>query len=149
MPKRLCRPVSTTGDRITGAWLFAIADLAGEDWGDQARAAATKIELGSDSQTAGVRLLAAIKAIKETAEAGEEGMGSAELTHKLAADPDSEWHEYRRSSPISERQLASMLKNYKTAGGSRIAPDRIRIGGRQVRGYLWVWFDDAWGRYLA
>jgi len=129
--------------------LFAIADLAGEDWGDQARAAATKIELGSDSRTAGVRLLAAIKAVKETAEVEEEGIGSAEVVQKLAADPASEWHEYRRASPISERQLASMLKNYKTAGGTRIAPDRIRIGGRQVRGYLWVWFEDAWGRYLA
>jgi putative DNA primase/helicase len=129
--------------------MFAIADLAGEDWGDQARAAAAKIELGADSQTSGVRLLAAIKAVKEAAEVKEDGIGSGDLAEKLAADPASEWHEYRGGKPISERQLANALKNYRTAGGTRIAPDRIRVGGRQVRGYLWVWFEDVWGRYLS
>ena len=42
---------------------FAIADLAGEDWGDQARAAAVKIEAGSDSRTVNTRALADIRAI--------------------------------------------------------------------------------------
>src|SRR5262249_11101064 len=39
---------------------FAIADLAGDDWGEQARAAAVKIERSSDTTTDGVRLLADI-----------------------------------------------------------------------------------------
>jgi Protein of unknown function (DUF3631)/Zinc-binding domain of primase-helicase len=42
---------------------LAIADLAREDWGDKARAAAIKIEGKADNRTIGVRLLADIKAL--------------------------------------------------------------------------------------
>jgi hypothetical protein len=42
---------------------FAIADLAGTDWGDKARAAAVKIEGKADNRTISVRLLADIKVL--------------------------------------------------------------------------------------
>ena len=42
---------------------LAIADLAGADWGDKARAAAVKIEGKADSRTTGARLLTDIKAL--------------------------------------------------------------------------------------
>ena len=41
--------------------MLAIADLAGEDWGDKARAAASQIEGATDTSSVGVRLLADIK----------------------------------------------------------------------------------------
>ena len=54
---RGCAPAMPGGfeNRRADNWRiqFAIADLAGDDWGDKARAAALKIERGSDSRTNG------------------------------------------------------------------------------------------------
>ena len=123
---------------------FAIADLAGEDWGDKARAAAVAIEGKSDSRTAGVRLLAAIQALFND---GEDHpmtgpVSSATLIDKLTADPISEWAEWRRGKPISQRQLADLLKPF------HIFPEQVRIGERQVRGYYRKQFEEAWKIYL-
>jgi hypothetical protein len=123
---------------------FAIADLAGEDWGDKARAAAVAIEGKSDSRTAGVRLLAAIQALFND---GEDHpmtgpVSSATLIDKLTADPISEWAEWRRGKPISQRQLADLLKPF------HIFPEQVRIGERQVRGYHRKQFEEAWKIYL-
>ncbi len=123
---------------------FAIADLAGEDWGDKVRAAAVEIESTSDSRTAGSQALAAIKTIFDSIE--DDAIGSEELCHKLAADPDSEWAEWGKSrKPITQAQLARLLKPFG------IFPDRVRpsrLGGEQIRGYHRSWFEDAWERYL-
>ena len=117
-----------------------IADLAREDWGDKARAAAIRIESGSDSRTANARALAATKTVFESIE--DDGIGSEDLIKKITADPDSEWAEWRSGKPITQNQLARLLKPYG------IAPDRVRIDGRQVRGYLRAWFVEAWERWL-
>jgi Protein of unknown function (DUF3631)/CHC2 zinc finger len=121
---------------------LAIADLAGGDWGDQARLAAAGLECASDTRTAGGRLLAALKLIFDQIEAGEDAIGSEELVNKLTADTSSEWAEWRAGKPISQRQLASLLKPY------RIFPEQVRIGPRQVRGYVRSRFADVWERYL-
>jgi putative DNA primase/helicase len=119
---------------------FAIADLAGTDWGDKARDAAVAIERTSDSKTAGVRVLAAIKVCFDQTMA--DAIGSQDLVDTLAADTTSEWAEWRGGKPITQRQLAILLKPL------RIFPDRVRIGAQQVRGYQRSWFEDAWERYL-
>jgi putative DNA primase/helicase len=121
---------------------FAIADLAGEDWGDDARAVAIKIERASDSATAGERLLAATRKIRDGLKNGEEAIGSKALIDELTAQPDSEWAEYRHGKPITQVQLARLLKPY------RIFPAQVRVGGQQVRGYEWSWFEDVWSRYV-
>jgi Protein of unknown function (DUF3631)/CHC2 zinc finger len=117
-----------------------IADLAGADWGDKARAAAVKIETGSDSRTANVKALAAIKTVFD----GIEGavIGSEDLIRKITADPDSDWVEWKSGKPITQKQLASLLKRYG------IAPEQVRIDGHQVRGYWRAHFTEAWERYL-
>jgi hypothetical protein len=121
---------------------LAIADLAGEDWGELARAAAVKIESSTDSRTSTVLLLAAIKIIFENIDA----ISSQELCSKLAADEGSEWAEWGKSrKPITQNQLARMLKTHG------IHPDQVRpkaLGGKQARGYHRSWFEDAWERYL-
>jgi putative DNA primase/helicase len=121
---------------------FAIADLAGEEWGEQARSAALKVEAGSDNRPAGVRLLAAVKAISESAE--HDAISSSDLVTRLTADPDSEWTEWENGKPISQRQIANMLGR----GRFGIYPRQVWIEGRQVRGYRFADFADAWGRYL-
>ena len=120
--------------------LFAIADLAGEEWGDKARDAAVAIERTSNSKTAGVRVLAAIKVCFDQTMA--DAIGSQDLVDMLAADTTSEWAEWRGGKPITQRQLAILLKPL------RIFPDRVRIGAQQVRGYQRSWFEDTSERYL-
>ena len=44
--------------------------------------------------------------------------------------------------PITQMQLARLLKRY------RIAPEQVRVGGTQVRGYLRAWFIEAWETWL-
>jgi hypothetical protein len=129
-------------NRLADNWTlqFAIADLAGLDWGDQARAAAVKIEKGSDSRSVGERALAAIKTIREDSNAI--GISSQSLIEILASDPGSEWAEWRNSKPITQNALARLLKRFK------IAPDKVTINGVQLRGYLWAWFEDAWERHV-
>jgi hypothetical protein len=130
---------------------FAIADLSGGDWGDKARAAAVKIETGSDNRTASARVLAAIKAVFDTISSDlfekDPAISSEDLIQHLTADPASEWTEWGKASkPITQRQLARLLKPYG------IAPEPVRIKGRQglrqVRGYLRERFTEAWERYL-
>ena len=84
-------------DRLEDNWRvqFAIADLAGEDWGDKARAAAIEIEKGSDSRTLGARLLTDIKAaFHPKDEKGNplpplERLSSADLIDRLCTYADS------------------------------------------------------------
>jgi putative DNA primase/helicase len=129
-------------NRLADNWCvqFSIADLAGDDWGEQAHAAAAKIEKGSDSRSVSERALAAIKTIRDDSKAI--GMGGKLLTDELASDPGSEWAEWRNGKAITQNALARLLKRFK------ISPDKITIDGIQLRGYLWAWFEDAWERHL-
>ena len=123
---------------------FAIADLCGLNWGDAAREAAVILEGASDVRSASVRALAACKThLDQQLEKGEKAIGSDNLCQKMAADETSEWAEWGRSKkPITQPQLAALLKDFK------IFPDRVRVGGIQMRGYERAWFEDAWARYL-
>ena len=70
-------------------------------------------------------------------------ISSADLVAKLCADNDSPWAEWKRGNPITQVQLARLLKPYG------IAPELIRLPGCTViRGYIRGQFEDAWGRYL-
>jgi hypothetical protein len=121
---------------------IAIADMAGEDWGERARAAAVKFERAADNATAGARLLKDAKVIHSQADSDDTGISSAELIAKLTAAEDSEWKQWRHGQPISPKGVATLLKGYG------IHPEQVRFAGRQVRGYPWSKFKDAWERYL-
>jgi hypothetical protein len=122
---------------------FTIADLAREDWGVKARIAAMKIEGDpTDNRAASARALATIKAIFESSQ-GKEAFFSEDLVKKMGDDPASEWHEWGRArKPISQVQLARLLKEHG------IRPELISIEGQVSRGYRYFQFTDAWGRYL-
>ena len=66
--------------------MLAIADLAGDDWGDKARLAASRLEGASDTSSIGVRLLADIKRIFD--EDGCDCILSATLVEKLKEDEE-------------------------------------------------------------
>jgi hypothetical protein len=120
--------------------LFAIADLAGGGWPEQAREAAQALFGAADMASKRTRLLADIKRIFDAKEV--DAISSAALVEELTVNEDSEWAEAKRGKPITQNQLAGLLREF------RIAPQQVRIAGKQCRGYERSWFEDAWSRYL-
>ena len=130
-------------NRLGDNWhvLLAIADLAGSDWTERARQAAVKLSKIADTASTGAQLLTDIKAVFD--EGGLERISSAELVGRLAADPKAPWSDWKGGKPITQAQLARVLKPFG------IASEVIRLpSGGTLRGYLGVQFADAWERYL-
>jgi hypothetical protein len=133
-------------NRVGDLWwlMFAIADLAGGDWPELARGAARAVTAASDVTSIGVQLLGDIKAIFVGGGlAGEVVITSQDLVGKLTSDQDCLWSEWRSAKPLTQNQLARLLKPFG------IAPQQVRLKtGRQVRGYSMHQFEDVWERYL-
>jgi putative DNA primase/helicase len=140
-------------NRLGDNWalLLAIADYAGGEWPTKARKAATKLSKIGDAASVGTQALADIRAIfyppplKEGDKAPEplERISSAELVAALAANPESRWAEWKGGKPITQAQLARVLKTHF------ITSEVIRLpSGGTLRGYQRSQFEDAWERYL-
>ena len=131
-------------NRLAANWrlLFAIADHAGGAWPEQARKAA--ISRAPLEPSAGGALLEALRGLR--AQGGnQESIASAAIVQALTADLDGEWCEYKGHGPITQRQVAALLKNYE------IFPRTIHPTGKadaSPRGYVWRDFDDAFARFL-
>jgi hypothetical protein len=122
---------------------LAIADLAGADWGDKARAAAIKIEGKADNRTSGVRLLADIKALFD-ADPFAHCMSSATIIAGLIDDPERPWAEFTRGKPLTQNRLAKLLGAYRITSQT-VAPP----GQKTAKGYYRHQFEDAWSYYLS
>jgi hypothetical protein len=139
----------TLNDRAQDNWesLLAIADLAGGDWPDLARAAAEGLSAGArveaDAQSIRVELLGAIKSTFELLRVDR--LSSKTLVDELAKDGDGPWAAFGKAAkPISQRQLAAMLSGFK------IEPTNVRLdNGDQRKGYDVSWFKDPFERYLS
>ncbi len=131
-------------DRAQDNWepLLAIADLAGEEWSQLARAAALKISGDADqSRSLGVELLADIEEVMESKKADR--ISTADLISDLCRDDEKPWATFNRGRPISPRQVAGRLKDFG------IASNTIRLGTTTAKGYLFLQFADAFSRYLS
>jgi hypothetical protein len=138
-------------DRSADCWepLFAIAELAGDDWPERAHAAAKLILEGrvADDLSLGVRLLADIKAAIGTADR----MSSAAMVAALNALDEAGWGGWHDGKGMTVRDLARKLKPYDLPGGrpGGIRPKTIRLDDNSTpKGYLRGDFADAWARYL-
>jgi len=135
-------PVSTIGLLQTGGLLLAIADHAGGDWPKRARQAADELSRQNTEPSQGRRLLAALRAL--FAKRGE--IPSAEIVQRLAADLGAEWCEFGRGrSPITQRQLAVLLKEYEIAPVVLHPTKRAELSRH---GYRRAQFKDAFARFL-
>ena len=133
-------PEGQFNNRIRNNWqsLWAIADLAGGEWPKRARAAALELETERDEPSEGLRLLAAIRDIFGTREA----MTSADICAALVVDPSGEWANFRDKGPISQTQLAVLLKDY------RIRTEKVSPAGIRLNGYFCAQFKNAFARLL-
>ena len=138
--------------------LLAIAEAGGEDWKKAARQAALAIEAVADTfdPSIGVELLRAIQGVFEVREkskdpitvVNKDRVSSAALLSELVADETAPWATWNKGKPISQRQVAGLLKPYG------IKPKTIKLKtvpstpeGTTAKGYLLEWFVDAFSRF--
>jgi putative DNA primase/helicase len=138
---------SDLNDRVLDAWepLFAIADHAGGDWPKRAREAA-KVLSGGDAigEERGVELLADVKAAFEVR--AKDALTTKTLIAELCADQERPWATYNKGKPISDRQVAKLLRPFT------IISDTVQTsetGEDKAKGYRRARFDDAFDRYLG
>jgi hypothetical protein len=133
--------------------LMAIAEACGGEWKTAAWAAALAIEAVADTfdPSIGVELLRTIN-VAFGARANEpknhDRIKSVDLINELVVDATAPWATYNRGKPISERQVAGLLKPYE------IKPRTIRLDdgtnkGTTAKGYLLEWFTDVFARFCA
>jgi hypothetical protein len=106
--------------------LLAIAEACGGEWKRAAWKAAFAIEAIADTfdPSIGVELLRAIEAAFEVQARGprnKDRIKSEDLIKELVSDATAPWATYNKGKPISERQIAGLLKNYE------IDPKTIRF----------------------
>ena len=130
-------------DRAQDNWepLVAIADRAGGEWPTLARQVALAL---SDSAPTGdslkVELLRDVQRI--FVDLGEDRISSEDLVADLINDKERPWADYRHGRPITQKQLAGLLTPL------HIISRAVRLkDGRNLKGYMREWFEDAFLRY--
>jgi Protein of unknown function (DUF3631) len=121
--------------------LLAIADAAGGDWPKRARQAVRQAHADAEDDSRVAMLLGDIKAI--FTDRNMDRLSSADVVIDLAAILGRPWADYKNGKPITQNQLARILKPLG------IAPDNVRIGDKVPKGYQLAQFADAFARYLA
>ena len=143
---RAARPEFPPGfnNRVRMNWkmLLAIADLAGGEWPKRARKAALELEAGRDEPSEEIRLFAALRDVWGKAQKRT----SKDLCAALVAHLSGEWADFRGKGPISQHQLAALLRPFE------IRPEHnLHLTGRakdNQGGYLRSQFENAWARLL-
>lgn len=138
-------PKMPVEDRAADTWepMIAIADAAGGDWPERARAACIALVKGAEEadeeQSLGTTLLVDIKQIFAAVSwppTVEPFMPSAMLVNELRTIDESPWREF----DLSQRKLAWRLKDFG------VKPEHN--AAKTARGYHLKQFTDASDRYL-
>lgn len=138
------RPAMPAGieDRSADVWepLFAIADAAGEIWGQRARDAAVALVAAFRGKQAGlgVQLLHDLRIVFGDDRAR---MTTKEILTVLCDLPEAPWGDLK-GKPLNARGLATRLEPYG------ISSRTIRVGNSTPKGYERADLADAWARYL-
>src|SRR5215831_15119000 len=137
--------LSALNDRANDLWepLLAIADRAGGEWPERARKASLGLSgdgaAGEDNR--GVELLRDAKKVFDVSKAAE--LPTKVFIAALCADEERPWSAYSKGEPISDRQLAKLLRPFGIISGTVHPP-----GAPDAKGYRRADFEDAWARYL-
>jgi hypothetical protein len=128
-------------DRPADVWepLLAVADAAGGEWPEKARAACSELTKANVAREAslGVRLLLDLRSVF-----GEHDvLSTEEMLKKLHAIEESPWDDLR-GRPLDARGLARRL------GAYGISSTKVKFLGDSLRGYRREDLWDAWQRYL-
>src|SRR5262249_28411321 len=94
---------------------------------------------GDDNQ--GVELLGDVRKALDSGQAVE--VPTKALITALCADEERRWATYSKGEPITDRQLAKLLRPFGISSGTVHPP-----GAPDAKGYRRADFEDAWARYL-
>jgi hypothetical protein len=128
-------------DRAADGWepLFAIADLAGGEWPERARAAAVTLSAGVDEKVSyGHLLLAATR----DAVGDLPAMRTADLLKAINENDELPFGGWNDGKGLNHHSLTEMLRPYG------LTPKNARIGGGVAKALLRSSLQDAWDRYL-
>ncbi len=131
-------------DRAADNWrpLLAIADEAGGDWPQQARAAALALsgETSEKENSARIQLLSDIRDLFDSLKLDR--LSSSEIIDALVQMEERPWPEWKKEKPLTARQLASLLSNFG------VKPKVLWIGEKSVRGYERSDLEETFSRYI-
>lgn len=132
-------------DRAWDYWepLFAIAELAGDDWPERARAAASELSGGEvrEDEAFGVRLLSDVRDIFDKSD--HDSFRTSTLINELTAIEEAPWGDWY-GKPISPQALSKLLRPFEI----KTRPVYVHEEAKTVRGYKLEQFVEAWERYL-
>jgi putative DNA primase/helicase len=135
-------------DRAIDFWepLLAIAAQAGGNWTQLATEAALVLsdEEKADHEERSIELLRDIKSIFELS--GEVEISTKALIAALCADQERRWAAYNKGKPITDRQLAKLLKPFIII--SETVHEYVAGVRSGAKGYKLEKFRDAFERYL-
>ncbi|MFE3494196.1 DUF3631 domain-containing protein [Streptomyces sp. NPDC059169] len=144
------RPVMPDGvtDRPADVWepLLAVADAAGGDWPERARAACAELVKASqtdDKGSLGVRLLTDLR---DHVLIGMDKLPTVAILDRLNALEDAPWADLH-GKPLDNRRLSKMLREYMTGDNDPIVSRNIRTAGGILKGFFAKDLHDAWTRY--
>jgi Protein of unknown function (DUF3631)/Primase C terminal 2 (PriCT-2) len=131
-------------DRAVDFWepLLAVAQRVGGNWPRLAAEAAIALSGGeSVTEEKSVELLADIKVA--FAASGLDEITTKALIEALCADEERPWATWNKGKPISDRQVAKLLKQFVILSEDIHPPE-----GKHAKGYKLIRFQDAFERYL-
>jgi hypothetical protein len=128
--------------------LIAIADMAGGEWPEKARAALVKLFDGNEEESdIHVRLLADIKRVFD--ESGADKLFTRAILERLVANADDApwplWFEESLKHDRHDSAASKLARKLKRYG---IKPGQIRVGDETGRGYQRSQYEKCWERYL-
>ena len=127
--------------------MLAIAHHAGGQWPQDARKAAERLSQTLNALRKPNITIELLAAMRNLFAAHGRVLTSKQVQKELVADPLEPWCEYHKGRPITERQIAILLKQIDIG----LRPRTVHPTGRPTpsgKGYRLQWFTDAFARYL-
>ncbi|MFG1915008.1 DUF3631 domain-containing protein [Micromonospora sp. NPDC048898] len=141
-------PETPLDNREADLWepLLILADAAGGAWPTRARQAAVSLIKAEDGIAVEDRSLDLLRDIKRLwpKENGKWAtvVSTSDLLELLHSVEESSWDRHDYGRPITDRQVADLLRGYS------IAPRLINVKGKRFRGYRLEMFKEVSARYL-
>lgn len=129
-------------DRPADVWepLLAIAEAAGGEWPELARAAATSFTTGATPEPSlGVLLLRHLRELW-TSEGDPKHLPGSLILERLTTLEEAPWHSLK-GAPLDARRLSNLLKKYQ------VRSTKVRTGETTVNGYTREALWGPWESY--
>lgn len=120
--------------------LLAVAEHAGGDWPERAQSAAVRLSTKPAAPSEARQLIWALEELL----ANRESISSEEVVKMLNADPTGLWCNFRKGGPISQWQVAALLRPFEVYPQIYHPTKRA---SKTVRGYLKSQFAELFARF--